>query len=68
VKRELASVSYFNEEKINDLSHLVVFSAVYIYQINNEVGAKKTGKIVNHHLFPVLYPVPKKYRNIWLKI
>ncbi|MGJ1315482.1 nitroreductase family protein [Sphingobacterium multivorum] len=28
VKRELASVSYFNEQKINEASHLVVFSAI----------------------------------------
>jgi nitroreductase / dihydropteridine reductase len=27
-KRELASVSYFNEQKINESSHLVVFSAI----------------------------------------
>lgn len=28
VKRELASVSYFNEQKINEASHLIVFSAI----------------------------------------
>ncbi|ANI89355.1 NAD(P)H-dependent oxidoreductase [Arachidicoccus ginsenosidimutans] len=27
-KRELASVSYYNEPKINDASHLIVFSAI----------------------------------------
>lgn len=27
-KRELASVSYFNEQKINESSHLIVFSAI----------------------------------------
>lgn len=28
VKNELASVSYFNEQKINEASHLIVFSAI----------------------------------------
>lgn len=28
VKSELASVSYFNEQKINEASHLIVFSAI----------------------------------------
>ena len=28
VKRELASVSYFNEQKINEASHLIVFTAI----------------------------------------
>lgn len=28
IKQELASVSYFNEQKINDASHLVVFSVI----------------------------------------
>lgn len=28
MKRKLASVSYFNEQKINEASHLVVFSAI----------------------------------------
>lgn len=28
VKQKLAAVSYFNEQKINDASHLVVFSAI----------------------------------------
>ncbi len=28
VKQELASVSYFNEQKINDASHLVVFAVI----------------------------------------
>lgn len=33
-----------------------------IYQINNELKAKKTGKKVNYHLFPVLYPGPGSNR------
>lgn len=36
VKSELASVSYFNEQKINDASHLVVFSAVDKLQVFEE--------------------------------
>ncbi|MGF7231229.1 nitroreductase family protein [Arachidicoccus sp.] len=28
VKRELANVSYFNEQRINEASHLIVFSAI----------------------------------------
>ncbi|AZA85484.1 NAD(P)H-dependent oxidoreductase [Chryseobacterium shandongense] len=36
VKSELASVSYFNEQKINDASHLVVFSAVDNLQVFEE--------------------------------
>ena len=36
VKSELASVSYFNEQKINDASHLVVFSAIDNVQLFEE--------------------------------
>lgn len=36
LKRELAAVSYFNEQKINDASHLVVFSAIDDVQLFEE--------------------------------
>ncbi|SMO41547.1 hypothetical protein SAMN06265171_101637 [Chryseobacterium rhizoplanae] len=34
------------------------------YRLTVSCNQKKTGEKVNDHLSPVLYPGPKKYRNI----
>ncbi|MEH6307783.1 NAD(P)H-dependent oxidoreductase [Olivibacter sp. CPCC 100613] len=67
VKRKLASVSYFNEQKINEASHLVVFSAIddiekFEEQINRTLPQ---GNIDYYNNF--LKPLPESEIKSWLQ-
>lgn len=66
-KRELAGVSYFNEQKINEASHLVVFSAIdniekFEEQINQNLPE---GSIGYYNQF--LKPLPEAEIKSWLQ-
>lgn len=65
-KRELASVSYFNEQKINEASHLVVFSAIddigfFEEQIRQSLPA---GAVGYYHQF--IKPLPEAEIKSWM--
>ena len=67
VKRELAKASYFNQQKINEASHLVVFSAVddidkFEQRINQTLPE---GNLGYYNSF--LKPLPQSEVKAWLK-
>jgi len=67
VKRELAKASYFNQQKINEASHLVVFSVVddidkFEQRINQTLPE---GNLGYYNSF--LKPLPQSEVRAWLK-
>lgn len=67
VKNELAAVSYFNEQKIKDASHLVVFSSIddiplFEKQINDHLPE---GSVGYYNQF--LKPLPETEIKSWLQ-
>lgn len=67
LKAELAAVSYFNEQKIKDASHLVVFSAIddvsqFEKQINEHLPE---GSVTYYNTF--LKPLPEAEIKSWLQ-
>ena|SRR5690606_8312815 len=67
VKRELAKASYFNQQKINEASHLVVFSVVddidkFEQRINQTLPE---GNLGYYNSF--LKPLPQSEVKAWLK-
>ena len=67
VKSELASVSYFNEQKINEASHLIVFSAIddvdlFEKQIKENLPE---GSVNYYNNF--LKPLPEAEIKYWLR-
>lgn len=66
-KRQLASVSYFNEPKINDASHLVVFSAIDdVPQFEAQIRTHlPEGSVAYYENF--LKPLPEAEIKSWLQ-
>lgn len=67
LKAELAAVSYFNEQKIKDASHLVVFSSIddisqFEKQINDHLPE---GSVAYYNTF--LKPLPEAEIKSWLQ-
>lgn len=67
LKAELAAVSYFNEQKIKDASHLVVFSSIdditlFEKQINQHLPE---GSVTYYNTF--LKPLPETEIKSWLQ-
>lgn len=67
VKSELAGVSYFNEQKINDASHLIVFSAIDNLQVfeNELLQQLPDGSQGYYNQF--LKPLPESEIKAWLQ-
>ena len=66
-KQELASVSYFNEQKINEASHLVVFSAIDDVEAFEEKIRKNLpeGAVAYYNNF--LKPLPEAEIKSWFR-
>jgi len=67
IKQKLASVSYFNEQKINEASHLVVFSAIddiekFEQQIHQNLPEGAVGYYNNF-----IKPLPETAIKSWLQ-
>lgn len=66
-KQELASVSYFNEEKINEASHLVVFSVNdNIEKFEEQIHQNLPEGSINYYN-TFLKPLPETEIKSWLK-
>ncbi|TPD65830.1 nitroreductase family protein [Flavobacterium microcysteis] len=67
LKSELASVSYFNQQKINEASHLVVFSVIDdIQQFENQIKQNLPEGSVNYYN-QFLKPKPEAEIKSWLE-
>lgn len=67
IKSELASVSYFNQQKINEASHLVVFSVIDdIQQFENQIKQNLPEGSVNYYN-QFLKPKPETEIKSWLE-
>ena len=67
LKSELASVSYFNQQKINDASHLVVFSVIDDIQLfENQIRQNLPEGSVNYYN-QFLKPKPESEIKSWLE-
>ncbi|WP_306565104.1 nitroreductase family protein [Flavobacterium lindanitolerans] len=67
LKSELASVSYFNQQKINDASHLVVFSVIDDIQLfENQIRQNLPEGSVNYYN-QFLKPKPEAEIKSWLE-
>ncbi|MBC9813116.1 NAD(P)H-dependent oxidoreductase [Crocinitomicaceae bacterium CZZ-1] len=67
VKRSLGSVSYFNEPKINDASHLVVFSAIdSIAVFEEQIKAHLPEGAVQYYM-TFIKPKPEAEIKAWLQ-
>lgn len=67
IKSELASVSYFNQQKINEASHLVVFSVIDdIQQFENQIKQNLPEGSVNYYN-QFLKPKPEAEIKSWLE-
>lgn len=65
-KQELASVSYFNEQKINESSHLVVFSVIdQIEKFEEQIQHLPEGSVNYYNTF--LKPLSEAEIKSWLK-
>ncbi|WP_343632798.1 NAD(P)H-dependent oxidoreductase [Fluviicola sp.] len=67
LKAELAAVSYFNEQKIKDASHLVVFSSIDdVAQFENQIQTHlPEGSVTYYNTF--LKPLPEAEIKAWLQ-
>lgn len=67
LKAELAAVSYFNEQKIKDASHLVVFSSIDdISHFEKQIGEHlPEGSVTYYNTF--IKPLPKAEIKSWLQ-
>ena len=67
LKAELAAVSYFNEQKIKDASHLVVFSSIDdISQFEKQISEHlPEGSVTYYNTF--LKPLPEAEIKSWLQ-
>ncbi|MCU0430530.1 MAG: nitroreductase family protein [Cytophagaceae bacterium] len=66
-KLELAKVSYFNEQKINDASHLVVFNAITsIEKFEEQIKKNLPEGSVNYYM-NFIKPLPESEIKAWLK-
>ncbi len=67
LKAELAAVSYFNEQKIKDASHLVVFSSIDdISQFEKQISEHlPEGSVTYYNTF--LKPLPETEIKSWLQ-
>jgi len=67
LKSELASVSYFNQQKINEASHLVVFSVINdIQEFENQIKQNLPEGSVNYYN-QFLKPKPEAEIKSWLE-
>ncbi|MBC8645355.1 nitroreductase family protein [Flavobacterium lindanitolerans] len=67
LKSELAGVSYFNQQKINDASHLVVFSVIDDIQLfENQIRQNLPEGSVNYYN-QFLKPKPESEIKSWLE-
>ncbi|MEZ0005735.1 nitroreductase/dihydropteridine reductase [Flavobacterium sp. 28YEA47A] len=67
LKSELASVSYFNQQKINEASHLVVFSVIDdIQQFENQIKQNLPEGSVNYYN-QFIKPKPEAEIKSWLE-
>ncbi|MBU7571398.1 MAG: nitroreductase family protein [Flavobacterium sp.] len=67
LKSELAGVSYFNQQKINDASHLVVFSVIDDIQLfENQIRQNLPEGSVNYYN-QFLKPKPEAEIKSWLE-
>ncbi|OJX52246.1 MAG: NAD(P)H-dependent oxidoreductase [Flavobacterium sp. 38-13] len=67
LKNELAGVSYFNQQKINDASHLVVFSVIDDIQLfENQIRQNLPEGSVNYYN-QFLKPKPESEIKSWLE-
>lgn len=67
LKSELAGVSYFNQQKINDASHLVVFSVINDIQLfENQIRQNLPEGSVNYYN-QFLKPKPESEIKSWLE-
>jgi nitroreductase/dihydropteridine reductase len=67
LKSELAGVSYFNQQKINDASHLIVFSVIDDIQLfENQIKQNLPEGSVNYYN-QFLKPKPEAEINSWLE-
>lgn len=67
VKSELAYVSYFNEQKINEASHLVIFSAINnIEKFEKQIVENLPAGSVNYYN-QFLKPLPEAEIKSWLQ-
>lgn len=67
MKNELAAVSYFNEQKIKEASHLVVFSAIDdIAQFEQQISENLPEGSVNYYN-QFLKPLPEAEIKAWLQ-
>lgn len=67
LKAELAAVSYFNEQKIKDASHLVVFSSIDdVSQFEKQISEHlPEGSVTYYNTF--LKPLPEAEIKSWLQ-
>lgn len=67
LKSELAGVSYFNQQKINDASHLVIFSVIDDIQLfENQIRQNLPEGSVNYYN-QFLKPKPESEIKSWLE-
>lgn len=67
VKRSLAGVSYFNEPKINDASHLVVFSAIDSIDVFEEQIKTHLPEGAVQYYMTFIKPKPEAEIKAWLQ-
>lgn len=68
IKSELASVSYFNQQKINEASHLVIFSVIDdIQQFEDQIKQNLPEGSVNYYNH-FIKPKPEAEIKSWLEL
>lgn len=67
VKRSLAGVSYFNEPKINDASHVVVFSAIDSIELFEEQIRQHLPEGAVQYYMTFIKPKPEAEIKAWLQ-
>lgn len=67
IKSKLASVSYFNEQKINEVSHLVVFSAIDDIELFEKQITENLPEGSVNYYNNFLKPLPETEIKSWLQ-